>query len=140
LAACVPRWGMIMTDMLNDDDDDLERMFGAARMTAPQPSPDFAARILALAEAEQPLMARPAPVVPVTLMPTPVRRSGLADLLSLIGGWRAAGGLSTIMALGFVIGFAGPLQLSAASAATEQVDLMPGAEMLFADTSSAMEE
>jgi len=135
LAACVPRWGMIMTDMLKDEDDDLERMFGAARLRASQPSPDFAARILALAEAEQP----PAPK-PVAAMPAPARRSGLAELLSLIGGWRAAGGLSTVMALGFVIGFAGPLQLTAASAATEQVDLMPGAEMLFADTSSATEE
>ena len=76
----------------------------------------------------------------VPAMPAPARRSGLAELLSLIGGWRAAGGLSTVMALGFVIGFAGPLQLTAASAATEQVDLMPGAEMLFADTSSATEE
>jgi hypothetical protein len=122
---------MIMTDML-DDDDELERMFGAARRTGAEPSQDLAARILALAEAEQPVAPRPV----AALMPTPVRRSGLSDLLSLIGGWRAAGGLSTVMALGFIIGFAGPLQLSAASAATEQVDLMPGAEMLFADAST----
>ena len=113
-----------MTDML-DDDDELERMFGAARRTAAEPSQDLAARILALAEAEQPAAPRP-----VAAMPTPVRQSGLSDLLSLIGGWRAAGGLSTVMALGFIIGFAGPLQLSAASTASEQVDLMPGAEML----------
>lgn len=134
MAACVPRWGMIMTDML-DDDDELERMFGAARRTGAEPSQDLAARILALAEAEQPVAPRP-----VAALPMPVRRSGLSDLLSLIGGWRAAGGLSTVMALGFIIGFAGPLQLSAASTASEQVDLMPGAEMLFADASDTTGE
>lgn len=126
---------MIMTDMLNDEDDELERMFGAARRTGAEPSQDLAARILALAEAEQPVAPRP-----VAATPAPVRRSGLSDLLSLIGGWRAAGGLSTVMALGFVIGFAGPLQLSAASAVSEQVDLMPGAEMLFADASDTTGE
>lgn len=126
-----------MTDLYKDEDDAaLERLLREGLSVGAEPPADLFARIARLAEAEQPQPQRAALAAPVTMpVPETPRRSLLADLFGQIGGWRLAGGLSTLMLVGFFLGFSGTTHLSAASA-SEQVDLMPVADQLFADTSA----
>ena len=74
-------------------------MFQAARDTAPQPSDDLLARLLADAAAQA------APVAAPTAVP---RRGVLAALLAAIGGWPAAAGLATAAVAGLMIGYVAP--------------------------------
>ena len=122
-----------MTDMHKDDADALlERLLREDLAVGARPSDDLFARIAHLAEAEQP---KAGPAAGALTFPQAPRRSLLADLFGQVGGWRLAGGLSTAMLVGFFLGFSGMTNLSAASA-SEQVDLMPVANQLFADTSA----
>lgn len=100
--------------MQDDDDRELEVFFDAARRTAPQPSADLMARILADAAAEQ-----PQPVVAVA-KPVPWWRSAFDAL----GGAPAIGGLLTATVAGVWIGAAQPFGLEALSYVPwETVDL-----------------
>lgn len=105
---------MVMADkmMSNDPMDDL---LAAARRTAPEPSAALLARVLADGEAELAARARPTP------MPQRARPAGSAvgalwtELLAIVGGWRALGGLATAALAGVWIGFSGAAGLSVAA-------------------------
>ena len=84
-----------MTDK-DPQKDPLEGFFDAARATAPQPSEDLMARVLADANALQPQAAPLASVV---------KRPGW---LSALGGWPALAGLATATVAGVVIGVTDP--------------------------------
>ncbi|MEO1779805.1 MAG: dihydroorotate dehydrogenase [Pseudomonadota bacterium] len=85
---------------MQDDDKEFEAFFDAARRTAPQPSADLVARILAEAEAAQPKAA-----------PTPERPPWWRSLLEGLGGAPAIGGLLTATVAGLWIGAAQPFEL-----------------------------
>ena len=51
-----------------------------------------------------------------------------------VGGWWGAGGLTTAMALGLVIGLTGMVELPIVSPHDGLLDLMPAADAMFADT------
>jgi hypothetical protein len=75
-------------------DDDLDGLFALARGAAP-PLPDaLSARILS--DAETVLAPRTAPV--------PAARHGWRDLIAVLGGWPAAGGLALATMVGVMIG------------------------------------
>jgi len=84
---------------MQDDDPELEVFFDAARRTAPQPSGDLVARILADADAEQPKA------------PEPVRPPWWRSVLDGLGGAPAIGGLLTATVAGLWIGAAQPFGL-----------------------------
>ncbi|MDJ0629526.1 MAG: hypothetical protein QNJ44_14810 [Rhodobacter sp.] len=81
------------------DDAELDGLFAAARGTAPQPSAELVARVLADAEAERAAIASAVP---------PRRRGRVASALAAIGGWPAAAGLATAAVTGLMIGFVTP--------------------------------
>ena len=88
-----------MTDKRPLDDFELDGLFAAARDTAPVPTGDLMARVMADAEAQVAAQATPAPVA----------RPGLwAGLLAAIGGWPAAAGLATAAVTGVMVGFYTP--------------------------------
>jgi hypothetical protein len=112
-----------MTDRMDgqQDHDDLEDFFSAARRMSPAPSDALLARVLADAMAAQ---------VPVTVR---VQRPGwLAQLRDALGGWPAVGGLATAGVVGLAVGIAAPAGLGDLTAALlgqpadgYLVDLMP---------------
>lgn len=92
-----------MTDKRDDHslDEALDSFFAAGRDTAPVPSADLVAAILADAAAEQASAGAPAPDMP--------RRPGLwAGLLTSVGGWPGALGLTAAACAGILIGVAAP--------------------------------
>jgi hypothetical protein len=112
-----------MTDRMDgqQDHDDLDDFFGAARRVTPAPSDALMARVLADAMAAQaPVMVR-------------VQRPGwLAQLRDALGGWPAVGGLATAGVVGLAVGIAAPAGLGDLTAALlgqpadgYLVDLMP---------------
>ncbi len=111
------------------NDDELEAAFAAARWQD-QPSPEFQARVLATATAMQP---KPQSVDPLrrAVPPAPVRNFW-AEVGLVLGGWRAAGGLSAAMALGFWLGISDPSGLLEPAGSVDSLELMPGANDLFA--------
>lgn len=94
---------MVMAETERDIDG-LEGYFAAARAVAPEPSPDFLARILADAEGEA---ARRDPEASGR-RPSAEPRQGLWALLRAgLGGWRGLGGMATAAVAGLWIGVAG---------------------------------
>jgi hypothetical protein len=101
------------------DHDDLEDFFGAARRMTPAPSDAVLARVLADAMAAQ--------------APVRVPRPGwLAQLRDALGGWPAVGGLATAGVVGLALGIAAPAGLGDLTAVLlgqpadgYLVDLMP---------------
>ena len=120
-------WGMKMTRRNTEDDDALEQIFANARATPPAVGSGFHARIVALGLATQPPQAmaggRVAP--PLSFW----REAALA-----VGGWWGAGGLTTAMALGVVIGLMGRIELPIGTPNDGFLDLMPAADGLFSDS------
>lgn len=112
----------------------LTAMFKAARDTAPQPSADMMARVLAGAGAQQPVVAAP---------DRPQRRGALANLFGALGGWPAVAGLSTATLAGIWIGVNPPAGLTdqvagllGAPDAAFVIDLDAGAGFEFLEGSS----
>jgi hypothetical protein len=102
------------------DHDDLEDFFGAARRMTPAPSDALLAQVLADAMAAQ---------APVIRTPRP---GWLAQLRDALGGWPAVGGLATAGVVGLAVGIAAPAGLGDLTAALlgqpadgYLVDLMP---------------
>jgi hypothetical protein len=84
--------------MTNPNDDMLDDLFAQARETAPAPSDDLMARVLADAGMAQPVAGAP-----------DVVRPGLgARLLDMIGGWPAVSGLAAATVAGIWVGVAPP--------------------------------
>ncbi len=115
-------------------DDELDHFLEAARQTAVDPSEDLVARILADADAMQPVAA--AAVV------TPAKPGVLGRLVLALGGWPAASGLVTATLAGVWFGYAAPSGFDALSAAVwsaddsyELVDLMPTVDDLLMEGS-----
>ncbi|MDJ0824645.1 MAG: dihydroorotate dehydrogenase [Rhodobacter sp.] len=79
-------------------DTELDGLFQAARDTAPMPSADLIARVIADAEAE----------LEPGVEPAAPRPGILAAVLATIGGWPAAAGLATAAVAGLMIGIATP--------------------------------
>ncbi|MFO7758576.1 MAG: hypothetical protein R6V26_08870 [Roseovarius sp.] len=106
--------------MKSDDHDHaaLEAFFHAARRTAPAPSEDMLARVLADAET-----VRTAAQV---RRPGTARRARLRDRL---GGWPAMAGLATATLAGLWIGAALPARITGDDAPAYIVDITP--EMAF---------
>jgi hypothetical protein len=109
-------------DMTNSD---LDELFGAARQQPISVSADLMARVLADADALQPIGAT---------LPSRKRRVGaLTGLLAAIGGIGGLVGLSTAAMAGVWIGFAEPTALTSVTdvfvtsqTATETVNVLPG--------------
>ena len=118
---------MAMTDRGAGADRALEALFAAARAEVPGPGQDLFDRVLALGLAAQPQPASRA------LPPIRAARSGWWDALWALGGWRGLGGLSSAMALGLVVGLAGIAEIPFTDR-YEALDLMPGADNPFADS------
>lgn len=105
---------MAMADR-NHQADELDTLLAAASRELPELPPALLARVLADAEAE--LAARAAPRLPMAASRPAAAAGGiLADLLALIGGWRAISGLATATIAGVWIGFAGLGTLSVTAA------------------------
>ena len=112
---------------------DLDALFAQACGDVPDLPPGLLARVLADADAELAARSRVAPAR------APVARAGiLAELLALLGGWRAVSGLATATVAGVWIGFSGlsglPDMATAllGAPATEtlaSVNLLPGDDM-----------
>lgn len=96
-------WGIVM----GNDNQDLDLFFCAAQDAAPVPSTDLMARIMADAQAAQPVIA-------TTVRPSKI---GLfTALLATIGGWPAMAGMVTAAATGIWIGVNPPTGLESLSA------------------------
>lgn len=109
------------------EDDELDLLFAAARRQD-APSADLQARLLAAAVALQP---RPPSAVP-DAPPVSVVPGFWQEMWQALGGWRATGGLSAAMLVGFWLGLSDPSGLFAQLGTTDSVELMPGAEDVFA--------
>lgn len=103
----------------------LEDFFVQARRCPPEPDAALMAQILRAGLAHQP---RPAPVS---------RRRGtvFAQVLAMLGGWRALGGMATAAAAGVWIGFAGLDRLGDLAgvdlaAPTESMNLLPEGDVV----------
>ncbi|MEJ6394352.1 hypothetical protein V8J82_13860 [Gymnodinialimonas sp. 2305UL16-5] len=86
-------------DTDRQDDDALEAMFAQARAAGP----DAALRARVLADADR-VQAELAAMTPAA----PPRRGWIIGLVSAVGGWGAASGITAAGALGLMIGFAVP--------------------------------
>lgn len=110
--------------MTDRDMKHLDDLLAKSAASAPVPSPDLMARVLADAATLQP---RTTPVVHP-------KRSLIAQMLDMIGGWPALGGLATAGIAGLWIGVAPPFALETLAAdvwgTTAQVDLM-GSTTIF---------
>lgn len=118
--------------MMTKPDHRNERAVDAAlaslRANPPQPSSELFDKVLARALAEQPALDGP------TAGSEAVASPGFwAEILGVFGGWRGAGGLTTAMLVGLVIGLSGAVQLPLYDAASETLDLMPGGTEIFAE-------
>ncbi len=82
---------------MTDDGHELDDLFRAARASAPQPSAELTARILADALREQ-----PCPVA------APRQRRRWGGVLAALGGWQAVTGLTAAAAAGLWIGINPP--------------------------------
>ena len=118
--------------------DALEALFDEARASAPEPSHDLTARVLADALAAMPV-ARPAE------RPDAVARCGfLGGLLAALGGWGGIGGLATAAVAGVWIGFSSSVADSTVAGLLGSgdmvgtVELLPGADA-FADVGEVAE-
>lgn len=120
-------WGMKMTRRNTEDDAALARIFADARATPPAVGADFHARIVALGQAIQVPQA-----VVGGRVSAPV--SFWREAAMAVGGWWGAGGLTTAMALGVVIGLTGTVELPIVASNDGFLDLMPAADGLFADS------
>lgn len=109
------------------ENDELDLMFAAAGRRD-VPSPDFEARILAAAVAMQPQPSADAPKV----KPAPQAPGFWKEIWQTLGGWRATGGLSAAMLVGFWLGLSDPSGLLGQLGTTDSVELMPGTEDVFA--------
>lgn len=88
--------------MVDEKDEDMDLFFDAARAAAPQPSADLMARIMADAEAQQPV------AVPLA----PRQHPGIIrGFLAAIGGWPAMAGMMTATVAGLWIGVNPPTGL-----------------------------
>lgn len=94
---------MAGTDRITDRE--LDALFDVARAgrDAPQPTPDFMARVLADALAEQARFTAPV---------GPARVPRWRQFLAAIGGWPAMGGLVTAAVAGLWLGISPPAALS----------------------------
>jgi len=116
-----------MADMA--DENELEAIFASARRQD-VPSADLSAHVLAAGVALQP---RERAVAISALPARPARADGFwAEIGAAIAGWRAAGGLSAAVALGFWLGVSDPSGLLDRATTADSVELMPGAEDLIA--------
>lgn len=103
----------------------LDDFLAAARDTPPRPDDAFMARLLADAEALRPVAA--------------VHRQGrLRQLMDLIGGWPALGGLAAASVAGIWFGLAGTVDLESfyanrASTVYDLTDLAPGLDAIAAE-------
>lgn len=111
------------------DDDDLDPLFAAARRQD-APSADLQARVLAAAIAMQPV---PAAAPPEASTDRPAHGRGfLQEVWQALGGWRAVGGLSAAMLVGFWLGLSDPSGLLGQLGVADSVELMPGTDDVFA--------
>lgn len=120
------------------DDEDLNLLFDAARAEAPVPSADLLSRIMADADAMQP--------VPQAV-PEPAPKTGwFTRLVDGVGGWPALAGLATATVAGVWLGYAAPGQIgtltetvwSTQAAGTgsngyDVVDMFPSFEGIFVE-------
>lgn len=110
------------------EDDDLDALFAQARRQD-APSADLLARVEVDARLLQPKgrIASAAPAEP------PRAATGFwREMAAAIGGWRATGGLSAAVLLGFWLGVSDPSGLLVPAGGLDSVDLMPGADDLTA--------
>jgi len=96
-----------MNDKTQLKDFELDDLFETARNTAPVPSADLVARMMADADAELSANAR------AKSSSVPVKRGLFAGILTGIGGWPAVAGLATATVAGVMIGAATPDTLDA---------------------------
>ena len=110
-----------------DAEDDLDRLLALARRAEPVPAPDFMARVLQEAWAEQPAAAP---------LPQGLRAARLAQAL---GGAAVAAGLGTAAMAGLALGYVQPdpvLNLAGSYGLApmgEALDLLPGYDSLVAE-------
>lgn len=99
-----------MTDRRDLTETELDALFDAARDTAPAPSTDLMARIMAdadaVTEAEAQARAADRPAS---------RNGGLRRLLAAIGGWPSVAGLAAAGVFGVAIGLTAPAAIDTAS-------------------------
>lgn len=99
-----------------DQMEELEQLFQQARAHAPEPGPDFLARVLSDAEAMQPAPATPMQRVQGAQGARGKRsalREFFAGLGDAIGGWPAFAGLGVAAVTGLYIGISPPQSLIA---------------------------
>jgi hypothetical protein len=119
------------------EDDGLAAAFAAERAVSPVPSGALMARILsdaaATGKARTAAALRPALLPEAPFVARRPRRA-LSDLVALLGGWPAMGGMATAALTGIWIGFAGSsnpgglaglVGLSAAASGASVVELLP---------------
>ncbi|TCP21411.1 dihydroorotate dehydrogenase [Rhodovulum adriaticum] len=99
-------------------DAELDSLFEAARVSAPDPSAALLARIMddAMAQAGARAVPDPAPA-PQRRPGGSVRRRLLACVLAGLGGWPSMAGLATAGVVGIWIGYADPVGLDAVTTA-----------------------
>ena len=91
-----------MAEKTDLDAFDLDDLFQAAKDTAPAPSDDLMARIMADAAA----------VTAEKTAPAPAPSGGfLGGILEALGGWKPAAGLAMAGVTGIMVGFAAPTTL-----------------------------
>ena len=115
------------------EDDDLEALFAQTRRQD-APSADLLARVEADARALQPKVRA------VAASPAAPPRATIGfwrEIAAVIGGWRATGGLSAAVLLGFWLGLSDPSGLLVPAGGLDSVDLMPGADDLTATQGDA---
>lgn len=118
------------SDMKNSDDT-LDDLLRAARDTAPAPSPDFMARVLGDALAQQPA-PRGVPVSP------PVRLGLWTRIAAALGGAAAVAGIGSAALAGLVIGYVQPESMVSLAGtmgitAGESLELLPGFDTLLTE-------
>ncbi|MGA0540924.1 dihydroorotate dehydrogenase [Neotabrizicola sp. VNH66] len=119
-----------MTDRTMTEQD-LDRLFAAARTSPPPPSEDFMARVLADALEAQPRALAPGVAVPVR----PPRRRFWAVLSAGFGGTGVLAGLASVAVLGLFFGYADPTGLtdSLLSGSSSDLEMVPVASLFLTE-------
>jgi hypothetical protein len=119
---------MTMTKPDHKNERAVDAAFASLRANPPRPSSELFDKVLARALAEQPVLEGARVCAEAEALP-----GFWAEVLGIFGGWRGAGGLTTAMVVGLVIGLSGTVQLPIYEATDEVLDLMPGGTEIFAE-------
>lgn len=118
----------MMTKPDHDNERAVDAAFASLRANPPHPSSELFDKVLARALAEQPVFGGAKDCAEAVALP-----GFWAEVLGIFGGWRGAGGLTTAMLVGLVIGLSGTVQLPIYEVTGEMLDLMPGGTEIFAE-------